>query len=221
MQVLRVCAAQLRRNLFAVNMSRMTEKRDRQLAELQEIMDRHDATANGLALKAGIQPSTIYGFLDGSRSDTLRETTLRKIRAAFHEAEDRPTSAAETALPAKELQAIIKLPPFVPADAEHGFEHFEVLSDAMAHVDFRKGDIVRSERGAVPRNGELVIAQVPGDAGRPSLVLRFYETAWLISGTATGPHRKPIVLDGVTSRVIGVVREQFRRRFISPHVDVA
>ena len=61
----------------------MTNRRKEQLQLIKDLMIRLDLSANQIASSAGLQPSTLYRFLDPASDSELRTHTERKIRKAF------------------------------------------------------------------------------------------------------------------------------------------
>lgn len=190
----------------------MNTPRERQLAWLQQVLDRTGLKPHTLAMKAGMTAPNLYRFLDEKSGRTLRSATIiRLARAANVAAPDELTGMADGDARPYDYDAKAFSPPD-PA-TQPRMMSFEITSDAAQLAGFEPGDIAIIDTQMTPEPGQLVLAQVYdlriGDA---DTVIRYFEPPYLVSASTDPELRKPILIDQKTVSMRGVVVKQLRAR---------
>lgn len=97
---------------------------------------------------------------------------------------------------------------FLRGDEEHGVFFLTVQGDSMIEAGILDGDYVLVRRASTARNGEIVVAQVPGPDDLEATVKRFFKEADHIRLQPENRNMEPIRVKECTilGKVIGLVR---------------
>lgn len=190
----------------------MTNRRDEQLELINDLMIRLDLSANQIASSAGLQPSTLYRFLDPASDSELRTHTERKIRKAFKLPEANGAGFSEP-----EAVAIGAAPslPGPETLAEQSLGLFRVQSRSMETADILPGDVIAVALNRAPQPHDIVCAQVfDAVTGEAETLFRWFETPYLVAGCSAAHLRKPILIEKTTVIVKGPAVELYRKRHL-------
>ncbi len=97
---------------------------------------------------------------------------------------------------------------FLRGDAENDVFFLTVQGDSMIEAGILDGDYVLVRRTHTARNGEIVVAQVPGPDDMEATVKRFYKESGHIRLQPENRHMDPILVKDCTilGKVVGLVR---------------
>lgn len=202
------------------NSSGMVDARSKQVAWVQAILDHNRWSQTELARQAGLDPSTLSRFLrettPGSRLNTHTIEAIERVGGI---------TAFETEAPAaprgfSESEAM----PFNPAGdplagavsairaGRNGVDAWVMKSRALEHAGVMPGDVLVVDLNGLPRDGDLVCAQLYDRHGRAETVFRVYEAPYLVAACADPALRRPAIVDNDRAQVRGVVDAVLRRR---------
>jgi len=188
----------------------MSASRDRLIEWLDRVFETTGMSANAIAAAAKIDPSSIYNFQSG-KSETMRPRTISRIAAVARIPAPlmpglQENDAAE--INAKELVDLQQL-----TGAKSNTKVAQMQSVALEGLDVLAGDFLIYEPDAAPQNGDIVLALHEKNQNEPArLVVRIYDQPFLTSACTDAEFRRPLQVDGLSVRVIGVVRQQVRVR---------
>lgn len=204
------------------NSSGMVDARSKQVAWVQAILDHNRWSQTELARQAGLDPSMLSRFLrettPGSRLNTHTIEAIERVGGI---------TAFETEAPAaprgfSESEAM----PFNPAGdplagavsairaGRNGVDAWVMKSRALEHAGVMPGDVLVVDLNGLPRDGDLVCAQVYNfQRGTAETVLRRFQPPYLLV-RSTDPRidPKPLYVDGERVVIVGVVIRSMRER---------
>jgi repressor LexA len=117
------------------------------------------------------------------------------------------TIAAGTPIATLEVPEVLAFEELAPPDKD--VYVLRVSGESMIEDSIRDGDLVVVERRSNPRNGETVVAVLPGEAGEEATLKRFYrEENGRVRLQPANAQLEPRIVDEVEVRgvVIGVIR---------------
>lgn len=187
-------------------------------AWLQSIIDSTGKTANAIATEAGISASNLHKLLKpGRAAHPLTETTKTKITRALGLSS--PTDIKPAKTPAfQEPEGVpYREPTAHPAERDAGNgRDIWVLNGLMIDLDgYLPGDFMMVDMNAVPRKGDIVVAQIYGPGGTAETVFRKYLPPFIVASTTrreTAPD--PMLVDDKNVIIMGVVVSSWRNRRI-------
>lgn len=172
--------------------------RESQLVWLTSALKKTGLSGNALAMRAGVNPATIYRFLSGS-SDNLRPRTINRLaRAALIDPPefcDLGERGAQTYI----LQELPQLGPLEP-----NLFAVKVLDESMAAAGIESDDILIFDRLQAVRQSEIVCAQLHEET-----LVRYLEPPFLVAASNERRFRKPILIDEhvkLTGALVRLVR---------------
>ncbi len=89
---------------------------------------------------------------------------------------------------------------------------FTVSGDALAAQGILDGDHLMVEVGGKPARGDIVVLEVYTSARWPQKLARVYDPPFLLSFSLDPETRRPILIDSVHVKIIGVVQGVMRLR---------
>lgn len=188
----------------------MTNRRDEQLQLINDLMIRLELSANQIASTAGLQPSTLYRFLDPESDTELRAHTERKIRKAFELLpEAGPGFEEPEAVPIESAPAL----PSQETLAAQSLGLFRIQSRSMVSADILPGDVIVVALNQRPKPHDVICAQVfDKTTGEAETLFRWFEPPFLVAGCSEARLRKPILIDSNHVTVKGPAVELYRQR---------
>ncbi|MEM7741417.1 MAG: hypothetical protein AAF225_11525 [Pseudomonadota bacterium] len=188
----------------------MASRRESQSEMIKDLMMRMELSANQIASAAGLQPSTLYRFLDPGSDTELRAHTEGKIRAAF--ALPRLTQSGFCEPEAVPIESGPSLPdPETLATESLGL--FRIQSRSMEAADILPGDVITVALNQEPKPHDIVCAQIFDPVtGEAETLFRWFEPPFLVAGSAAAHLRKPLLIDDNTVVVRGPAVSLFRQR---------
>jgi len=188
----------------------MATRRDSQLEMLKDLMMCTELSANQIASAAGVQPSTLYRFLDQQSDTELRAHTEGKIRAAFNLPHLTPSGFSEPEAVPIETSPSLPDPETLAAES---LGLFRIQSRSMEAADILPGDVITVALNREPKPHDIVCAQVfdPATAEAQTL-FRWFEPPYLVAGSTTTSLRKPLLIDDEFVVVRGPAIGLFRQR---------
>lgn len=193
---------------------------DDQRKFVARVLERTGWNQTELALRAGLDPSTLSRFIAGGREGhALRQSTIRKIEAASglaeHAVEAAPAGFAETeAVP-------LQLPPRDPlhaviaalAQGRANIDPWSLTSRALEGAGYLPGDILLVALGENPISGDVVCAQIyDWTKGRAETVFRIFQPPYLVAATGDPQLMRPHLVDDAAVVIKGVVLQSLRGR---------
>ncbi|MGH6822027.1 MAG: S24 family peptidase [Methylocella sp.] len=196
------------------------------LETIRRALEKPGKSKKGLAEALGRFPSAVTSILKGTRELKLGElakvTAYLEIAASsapkkdhakleprpprgFHEDGVRYISEAATG-PDAFREAVAHLLSGRP-DAHA----WTMKSDVLALMGVSAGDVVIIDQSVVPKNGDIVCAQVEDGLGAKTL-FRVYQMPNLVGAGFDPSAVRPETVDGERVRVVGVMTELLRRR---------
>lgn len=204
----------------------MTTSAD-QRSYLDSVMQRTGWSQSELALRAGLDPSTLSRFLSGDRQGhSLRPATIRKIEsvsgigfgASNKESEPRPEGFAEaeaeplSIIPASPMNAIVE----ALTRGHRNVDPWTLRSRALESAGFLPGDIVIVALGETPLSGDVVCAQLyDWSTGKAETVFRIFQPPYLVAASPDPAFMRPHVVDDAKVQIKGVVINTIRNRMPS------
>ena len=139
---------------------------------IKEIMERYLVEIGDIGERANLNPSTIYRWLDPSKTNAPSTTSLRKIRAAFDLDSPRP-GGRPTGFAEQEL-ARYDGPPL---EGELKYDNpnqtrFVLQTRALDMLGLMQGDIVLVDLTAKPKSGDIAYVQIYSPDGSAETKLR-------------------------------------------------
>ncbi|MEM9284860.1 MAG: hypothetical protein AAGA39_03155 [Pseudomonadota bacterium] len=188
----------------------MTNRRDGQLEMIKDLMMRLELSANQIASAAGLQPSTLYRFLDEDSDTELRAHSERKIRAAFALPQlSQPGFSEPEAVPIESAPTL----PDPETLAAKSLGLFRIQSRSMEAADIVPGDVIAVALNQEPKPHDIVCAQVFDTVtGEAETLFRWFEPPFLVAGSPAAHLRKPLLIDDNTVIVKGPAVELYRQR---------
>lgn len=199
-----------------------TDTKD-QRTYIQNVMQRTGWTQSELALRAGLDPSTLSRFLTGDREGhSLRSSTIRKIESvsgiSFGAAP--VTAPAQEGFAAPEAEPI-RIEASSPLDAvvaaltrgRANVDPWTLRSRALEGAGYRPGDILLVALDETPLAGDVVCAQLYNwDSGRADTVFRIFQPPYLVASSPDPVLMRPHVVDDASVQIKGVVINTIRNR---------
>ncbi len=190
---------------------------------IQTVMQRTGWTQSELALRAGLDPSTLSRFLTGDREGhALRASTMKKIEAVsgigFGIAAPATPVAEGFAAPEAEP---IRLEASSPLDAvvaaltrgRNNVDPWTLRSRALEGAGYRPGDILLVALDETPLAGDVVCAQLYDWASnRAETVFRIFQPPYLVAASPDPGLMRPHVVDDGAVQIRGVVINTIRNR---------
>jgi hypothetical protein len=139
---------------------------------IREIMARYLVEIGDIGERAKLNPSTIYRWLDPTKTNVPSATSLRKIKAAFDL--DGPRSSGRIGGFAERELAKYEGPPL---ESELKYEdanqtRFVLQSRALDMLGLMQGDIVLVDLKAKPKSGDIAYVQIYSRDGSAETKLR-------------------------------------------------
>ena len=190
---------------------------------LQDVMQRTGWTQSELALRAGLDPSTLSRFLTGDREGhALRASTIRKIESVsgigFGAAP--PAAAPSEGFAAPEAEPI-RIEASSPLDAvvaaltrgRNNIDPWTLRSRALEGAGYRPGDILLVALDETPLAGDVVCAQLyDWGKGRAETIFRIFQPPYLVAASPDPALMRPHVVDDAAVQIKGVVVNTIRNR---------
>ena len=194
---------------------------------LLDVMQRTGWSQTELAARARLDPSTLSRFLLGQREGrAMRASSIRKIEQVsglgFESGQPLP-SAAQTlaeglsepdALPL-DVPARSHLEAIIAALSQRGrnVDPWSLRGRALENAGYRPGDILLVALGETALAGDVVCAQVyDWPSGKAETVFRIFQPPYLLAASSDPTLMRPLVLDGETVEIKGVVINSIRDR---------
>lgn len=86
-----------------------------------------------------------------------------------------------------------------------------MASELLMLQGVRPGDLLIMDADVMPRDGDVVLAEFWGGQ-KPTMLVRLYQQPNLVAASYDASAAKPLLIDGVTVRVAGVMTDLIRRR---------
>lgn len=190
---------------------------------LEDLLRRLNVTATELARRAELNPSTLTRFLNADRSEghTLTFRTIRKIEDAVRLAQPkRPSTYSDEGRPFDFLAAPAAISGAVNAimNGRNACDPWEITTKELQGICIALGDVVLVDLNETPAPGDVVCAQIY-DGPVTRTVFRLYEPPFLLTGSAMGNSRRPIIVDNTNAVVRGVVIAVIKPR--GSHIQAA
>lgn len=195
---------------------------------IAHVLRRTGWTQSELALRAGLDPSTLSRFLSASRDGReLRQSSIDKIAtvsgiafgngtsqphdgkvqpsAGFAEAEASPLDAGGES-PVMQMLGILRR-------QHNNIDPWTLKSQALLGAGYRPGDVVFVALGETPLSGDIVCAQVyDWTSGQAETVFRIFEPPFLVAASHDPRFLRPLVLGDEKVQIKGVVIQTWRDR---------
>jgi transcriptional regulator with XRE-family HTH domain len=191
---------------------------------LNTVLQRTGWSQSELALRAGLDPSTLSRFLSGDREGhSLRPATIRKIEKvsgiSFSTNKNEPDTVAQgfaeaeaeplTVIPASPMNAIVA----ALANGHRNVDPWTLRSNALESAGFRPGDIVIVALGDTPLSGDVVCAQhYDWSTGKAETLFRIFQPPYLVAASPDPAFMRPLVVDDAKVQIKGVVINTIRSR---------
>lgn len=189
---------------------------------LNGVLKKTGLSASALARKAGVATTTLTRFLNDENYRGLPElSTLAKIAAVggvpaigldapAHRKQIGMAEGMAFKAKTKRVQAIISA---LTGDREAAFP-WMLTTDALEGVGYLNGDIVIVDDYQKPDVGDVVCVQHEQSAAEVSIIFRVYEPPYLVAAPIDAELRtrlrKPLLVDGSSVRIVGVVTDLVR-----------
>lgn len=185
--------------------SHKQESQDAVRQWLRHVLDAKNWTPSQLAQASGISKSTVSRALNDDTFVTTTTTLVKISNASGIPAPRIGASTPATGFAEEELGAAD--PP--EGVANLGANEFwrEVRSTGLSAIGIIPGDVVRVDMAQVPQPGDVVCAQIyDHETGSARTVLRQFDPPFLQTRALDqAAHRRPVLVDGVQAKVMGVV----------------
>lgn len=201
------------------------EIRSTQRTWLRRVLEKTGESASELAVNSGMADVTLTRFLNREDYEgVLSPLNIEKIKR-YSECpgpndpwpEEKPQNPGE----GLEFGTVAGIPglPVLGAmvaaalDGRKGASAWQLETDALESLHYRRGDILIVDGAIQPMAGDLVAAQSRNPrTGQFEVIFRVIEQPYLI-GVANDPAtRKPLLIDNANVIVMGVVTEGLRPR---------
>lgn len=203
-------------------LSRAMDPKDEQRAWLVKVLAQTNEAPTGLAMRAGLAPTTLTRFLNNPQHATaLSARTISAVEnatgvrfrggsplAQLRESEAEPFQhGPDTSPVARMVEAA--------TGRANGVDPWRLKSRAIEAAGYLPGDILIVDLNADPSPGDVVCAQIyEWGRGQAETVFRVYEPPALVSATADATLRKPYIVDGDRVVIKGVVIAAVRPRLM-------
>lgn len=190
--------------------------RRKHLDWVQTILARKNWTQHRLAKEAGVSPSALNKFInDPSETRTLNSYTVEKLALASGmplQANKEPSGKA-TADVGNEAELVPAADPLVISyiRGNNAVDAWEVRSRALELAGYLPGDILIVDRTTMPSRGDIVVAEIRGRSSGPEIVVRIFESPFLISATMDASLITPILINHDVI-IRGVIAHSIRNR---------
>ena len=194
--------------------------REKQLTYLKKVLAQTGWSQTDLAVRSGLDPSTLSRFMSGGRADhALRDYTMVRIQQAtgvtvegtpeaaqgFSDREATPLVLSDETPGRAAIQALIGDQPTVDA--------WTLTSRALENAGCRPGDTLIVNLSEKPTPGDIVCAQIyDWNAARAETVFRIFQPPALLSATGDPSLLRPYLLDDNSVKIKGVVLNILRTR---------
>jgi transcriptional regulator with XRE-family HTH domain len=181
------------------------QTRQQQLDFVQHALRKLGLKPSQLANRAGVEPSTVTGFLAG-RSNLLREATLEKLAHASGIELPEPSGFAEPeTMP---FEGRIDAPDISCV----GNIFALVLNTSLMELEgLEAGDYLFFDRGAAAKPGQIVCAQLYDlHTGTAETVVRLYQGGFLVARSRE--RWEPRLVDDERTKIIAPLIRQVRDR---------
>ncbi len=196
---------------------------DDQRKYVARVMQRTGWNQTELALRAGLDPSTLSRFIAGGREGhALRQSTIRKIESASGLAEHAVEAASPAPAGFAEAEAVpLQLPALDPlhaviaalAQGRSNIDPWSLTSRALEGAGYRPGDILLVALDENPATGDVVCAQIyDWTKGRAETVFRIFQPPYLVAATGDPQLMRPHLVDDAAVVIKGVVLQSLRGR---------
>lgn len=201
----------------------MTSARQKQVDWINAIIDQRGWTSTHLARVSNLSASTLSKFLAADDGHTLSSNTLEKIRRAsdfeLYQTEpatpQRGTSAQEALLLDLEMIHDMAISNALRSASStcNQSQIWSMNSRALENAGYLPGDFLLVDTAAEPKVGDTVCAQLKQtDQSAPRMIMRIYENPFLVPATMDQSLMRPMLLDGQSVTVAGVVIASLRAR---------
>lgn len=197
--------------------------RDTQRAWLRQIVRDTGKSLTQIAAEAHVSHTTLTRFDRPEYAGTLNTLTVQQIAEAMGVEPPKGINPAET--PVRRMGPQRDAEPFAANDETDphgavkalignrpGAAPFRMKTRALELRGYLVGDVLIVDVNAMPREGDIVCAQVYDFAGNAETVMRVYEKLVLTAATLDPELQKPLFVDGERVAVMGVVTDLVRTR---------
>lgn len=199
----------------------MENSRRKQIAWVKAIISETGWNQSELARRAGITHATLSKFLnDPNNSAELATATVVKLQAVspiphyenargampegFDEAEAEPYDpGSQDTLITRAVEAL--------KGASNHVQPWILRTNALENAGYRWGDILAVDMSAIPKPGDVVIAQIYDNQGGAETAFRIYHKPYLVASSNSPRHLAPTLIDQRVD-VRGVVVASLRPR---------
>lgn len=171
-----------------------------------------------LAQEAGLNPTTLTRFMNVSRYDgVLNATTVATLVDKWGAAPPGGIAAADAE---RGVDATPMRPDDAPAHADAiraliagrpDCSAWRVMSDVLELAGLRAGDVMLIDQAAEAQSGDVVCVQLELGVGAQTL-FRVYDAPFAVAATHRPARIKPLLINGETVRIAGVMTEALRTR---------
>lgn len=189
---------------------------------LETVRARSGLSYSEIGRRAGVSPTTVTRFMNGEGEGTLATLTISQIADAVGvpatgaalgtamdgvaESEAEPYLASASHSPTE--QAIEAL-----RRGRNAADPWVLRTRALEDAGYLPGDLVIVDLNATAIAGDAVCAQVyDWDKMRAETVFRIFEEPYLVGASRDPAFRKPMLVDGKSVIIKGVVTELLRPR---------
>jgi SOS-response transcriptional repressor LexA len=201
----------------------MTSPRQKQVDWINAILDQRGWTKTHLARMANLSASTLTKFMAADDEHTLSSNTLEKIRRASNfelyqstpVTPQRGTSAQEAIEFDYEMvqDTAISNALRSAASACNQSQIWRLNSRALENAGYLPGDYLLVDASAEPKLGDTVCARLKQtEQTDPTTIIRIFESPFLVPATTDQSLLRPLLLDGQSVTIAGVVVASFRPR---------
>ncbi|MFG1300335.1 hypothetical protein V5F49_11130 [Xanthobacter sp. V3C-3] len=202
----------------------MRTLREAQQRYLETVKARTGFSFSEIGRRAKLSPTTVTRFMNGEGEGTLATLTISQIAEASgvpatgaalgtsldgvsdNEAEPYVASAPATRAPIE--QAIEAL-----RGGRNAADPWVLRTRALEDAGYLPGDVVIVDLSATPVAGDAVCAQVyDWEKMRAETVFRIFEEPYLVGASRDPAFRKPMLVDGKSVVIKGVVTDLVRPR---------
>lgn len=199
--------------------------RDAQKRYLELVRSRTGLSLSEISRRANVSPSTVTRFMNAADyQGTLATLTISQIAEAtgvpaaaaamggvaggeaFAEGEAEPYVAGEQVGAVDRALAALRL-------GRNAADPWVLRTRALEDAGYLPGDLVIVDLNAVPAAGDPVCAQVyDWEKMRAETVFRLYEEPYLVGASRDPAFRKPMLVDGKSVVIKGVLTDLLRPR---------
>ncbi len=169
-----------------------------------------------LAKEAGLSPSALNKFInDPTGTRTLNSYSIEKIESATGV----PLTVRGAPVDRREHSESGEIAPVASgseliAAAKHGkngVDAFEMKARVLELAGYIPGDVLVVDENATPQPGDVVLAEHFDRNGQSEMIVRIYETSFLVAATMDPAYLSPILINKDV-HVRGVVIASIRKR---------